>query len=836
MTRIEFDRPWRARAVAGPVPDGLTDYFPATVPGSVHTDLLASGLIADPYLDSNESELQWIGRSDFAYENTFDAPAGTFERVDLVCDGLDTIAAIDLNGRRIGETRNQHRSYRFDVGELLRDGDNDLRITFASALDWAERAESRIGAKPYVGNAHPYNAIRKMAANFGWDWGPDLVTAGIWRPIYLDAWSRARLASVVPVTSVTPGGQGVVSIAVAIQRTSDAPVTVRARLRGHGAEVATIFSARHDESSLKLRVDSPELWWPRGYGEQAVYDLDVELVHDGVVLDAYRRSVGFRSIEARDEPDQFGTGFSFYVNGERILVKGANWIPDDCFLPRVTEKDYAAGVRDAVEAGFNLLRIWGGGIFESDTFYEECTRAGVMVWQDFLFACAAYSEAPELWDEVEAEARENVARLAPHASLVFYNGSNENIEGFYEWGWKELLAPGEDWGNGYYSRLLPEVLASIDPSRPYRPSSPFSPTDPAHPQDPDQGTVHSWEVWNRQDYTTYRDHVPRFVSEFGFQAPPAMSTIREAIHDEPLASDSPGMLHHQKAEDGNGKLERGFVRHLPAPTSFDDWHFTTQLNQAHAITYGVEHFRSHFPRNTGTIIWQLNDCWPVTSWSAVDSSRRRKPLWYALRALNAPRLLTIQPRGDKLALVVGNDSPAPWTEIISVRRVGFDGEEYAVQYVSVHVPPRSASTHVLAADIAVPARPDREVLVAESGHARLAFWYFAEDRSLELSAPRFTSTVTRTAEGYEIEIAAGTLLKDVSLFPDRLDPAATVSDMLVTLLPGDRVTLSVTTERDLDPDALVSWPVLNSVNHLLMDAAATRASGYGLGEQLDVPL
>lgn len=815
MIRIDLHSGWTVSATDGPIPGGIPDSIPASVPGCIHTDLLAAGLIQDPYLDENESQLQWIGRSDFRYDTHFEADLSDYERVELVCEGLDTVAAIAVNGVEVGRTRNQHRSYRFDVRDLLQSNGNELSVSFDSAVRYAETAEARLGHKPYVGNLHPYNAIRKMASNFGWDWGPDLVTAGIWKPVYLLGWSGARLSSVTPIAKVNPDGSGVVSLSISTDRTHDRPLSLRARVSGPGVQESSELTSSGSLDTLEVVVPSPELWWPRGYGEQPLYEVTVELVDGDVILDTFAREIGFRTVEVRDEPDEFGTAFTFYINNQRVFIKGANWIPNDCFVSRVTEADYADGVKDATDAGMNLLRIWGGGIYESDALYDLCNRTGVMVWQDFLFACAAYSEDAELWDEVEAEVRENVARLASHPSLVFYNGSNENVEGYYEWGWKEKMASGEAWGSGYYDHLLPSLLAEVDPTRPYRPSSPFSPRDAANPRDPDNGSVHNWEVWNRQDYSHYRDSVPRFVAEFGFQGPPNFSTITTSIHDQPVSSESSGMLAHQKAEDGNGKLSRGYAPHLPEPTSFDDWHFTSQLNQARAITYGIEHFRSHFPRTTGSIIWQLNDCWPVTSWAAVDGARRRKPLWYALRAVNAERLLTFQPRDGALALIASNDSDSVWQETLRVRRIGLDGTEHDHQIIHLWVGPRDNTTVILGEPLCRPNSPTDEVLVVESEDARRAFWYFVEDLELALPSIPPRSSVRRTEDGYQITLHSDGFVKDLVISPDRLDPSASVDDMLLTLLPGEEYVVEVTSERVLDEEKLVSYPVVQSVNHLL---------------------
>ncbi len=608
--------------------------------------------------------MQWIGECDVRYETSFDADASGHDRVDLVLDGLDTVSTVTVNGTEVGRTKNQHRSYRFDVRELLHPTGNALVVDLDAPLRAARESQDRIGAKPLVGDALPYNALRKMACNFGWDWGPTLTTSGIWKPVRLHAWSTARLAEVVPLVTVRPDGTGHVELRVALDRTRDDEVTLDLVVTApDGSSHAASASTRGDALVLHLDVPDVALWWPRGHGDQPLYTATVHLSAAGNDLGSWSRALGFRTVEVRMTPDRYGTPFELHVNGRPVWVKGANWIPDDCFPSRVTDADYARGVRDAVEADMNMLRVWGGGLYESDVFYDLCDRAGVLVWQDFLFACAMYSEADEMWAEVEAEARENVARLAAHPSLVVWNGSNENIEGYFHWGFAERMADGEAWGRGYYDDLLPRILAEVDPTRAhaYLPSSPYNPVDYGDPRDPDNGPVHSWKVWFSEDYLTYRDAIPRFVAEFGFQAPATWSTLAPAAADDVLAPESPGMAQHQKAIDGAGKLSRGWAPHLPDPTSLDDWWFTTQLNQVRAIGCAVSHYRSHWPRTAGYLVWQLNDCWPAVSWSAVDSAGRRKPLWYALRALNAPRVLLLQPRDGVPTLVASNDTDEPWS-------------------------------------------------------------------------------------------------------------------------------------------------------------------------------
>lgn len=820
---------WTLALSGAGVPSGLEAQIPATVPGVVHTDLMEAELIAHPFLGTNESSAQWIAEVDATYRTTFDWVDTGDDRVDLLAEGLDTVATITLNGTEVARTRNQHRSYRFDVRELLRPTGNELEVRFGAPMREAREAESRIGAKPLVADALPYNALRKMACNFGWDWGPTLTTSGIWRPIGLVAWSTARIAQAVPHATVDVQGNGQLALSVDVECFGDAHLEAEVRVFGPDGRLAAAVEAHpiHGSSvELSLMVDQPDLWWPRGHGAQPLYGVELRILCDGREIDSWIRDIGFRTVELRMDADEHGTGFTIAINGAPIWIRGANWIPADAFPSRLNDADYIRGVKDVVEGGMNMIRIWGGGLFESEALYTACDREGILVWQDFLFACAMYSEDAELWDEVEAEARENVARLATHPSLVIYNGSNENIEGFHNWGFKERLAPGESWGRGYYEDLLPRVLAEVDGTRPYIPSSPFNPVNDALPTDPDHGPVHSWKVWFTLDYPTYRDAIPRFVAEFGFQAPAAWSTLIPAVQDETPAPDSPGMAVHQKSIDGNHKLSLGWTGHLPEPTTFDDWYFTTQLAQVRAITTGVSHWRSHAPRNSGYLIWQLNDCWPAVSWALVDHDGRRKPLWYALRELNAARVMLLQPRDAGVALIVSNDTDDVWQSPVTVSRMDVAGKRLASEVVEVDVAPRGKATVLLSAALHEPSESGREFLLAESTEDAVerAWWWFAEDVDTRYPTPELQAGVIRTGQGYDVTITADTLIKEVALFPDRLSPDAFVDRLLITLLPGESATFHVTTSAELDEEALVTAPVLRSTSELCSTAAGREQS------------
>jgi beta-mannosidase len=827
VTRVSVHDGWTVRAVGGDVPAHLDNVrVPATVPGCVHLDLLAAGLIPDPYLDENEPLMAWIGRVDWRYETTL-LWAGTTrgdDQVDLVALGLDTVATVELNGTALGHTRNMHRSYRFPVAHLLRPGDNTLAVTFTGALTAAEQAERELGPRPHV-NGHPFNAVRKMACDYGWDWGPEMTTVGIWRPIFLTSWQTAGIASVRPLVELD-GDIGVVRAHVDLRWAAPSSGPLRLDVTVGDVRAQAHIPGGQRSTMVQVRVPSPRIWWPHGYGEQPRYDVTVRLHGDDTTLDEWRGRIGFRTVALDTAPDSDGTPFTLLVNGERVFARGVNWIPGDCFPARVGRDLYAERLNQARDANVNLVRVWGGGIYESDDFYDLCDGLGLLVWQDFLLACASYTEDEPLRGEIVAEAREAVTRLSPHPSLVLWNGGNENIWGYHDWGWQEQLGA-QTWGWRYYTEILPALVAELDPTRPYTPGSPYSFDPLRHPNDPAHGTSHIWDVWNTVDYTEYRRYAPRFVAEFGFQGPPAGATLARAVHDEPMRPDSPGILLHQKADDGNAKLARGLAAHLPAPTTFADWHWATSLNQARAVAFGVEHFRSLTPLCMGAVVWQLNDVWPVISWSAVDSDGRCKPMWYALRRSFRDRLLTVQPRGDGLALVAVNDSGRPWRVDVPVCRRDFDGDVLATVTVRVDVAARSAQTCVLPLSVAAPGDPAHEVIVAGTGTDR-AFWHFREDVDAMLPEPRLSTHVESIASGYRLTVTAETFVRHLAVLADRVACDAHVDEALVTLLPGENATFNVRTAATITPEAFLDPLVLRSANQLVaVQAADTVIPGGG---------
>ena len=831
MLRIALRAGWTVRAIAGDTDGRVSGTYPAEVPGCVHTDLMAAGVIPDPYLDGNEAAIRWMYPIDWRYATVLDPadlplePPGVGERVDLVFDGIDTVSTVWLNQGanrvELGRTYNMHRSYRFDISRHLTGGPVDVEVDLHSATAYAEAEQQRLGDLPRPYSA-PYNFIRKMACSFGWDWGPDLRTAGLWKPVRLERWSIARLARVMPLVTVDKGGNGRVELRIDLERLdSDTPLTVTAEILGQQA----VIEMEPGATSAILVVDVPDapLWWPVGYGDQPLADLNLTLSTADQELDSWQRRIGFRSVDLITSRDEVGTAFTISINGQPVFVKGVNWIPDDHFLTRITAERIGGRLDQAAAANVNLIRVWGGGLFESDDFYRACDERGVLVWQDFLLACASYPEESPFWEEIEAEARENVVRLASHPSLVLYNGGNENLWGEADWNWRDSLH-GRSWGARYAFELLPTIVAELDPTRPYCDNSPYSPRQDGkavHPNDPDHGTHHQWEVWNRIDYTAYRSEIPRFCSEFGFQAPPAWRTLTDWVHSvdggQLAAVSDPkndaNFLLHQKVEDGNGKLDRGLGPHLGVPKDFADWHWATQLNQARAVTYAIQHYRRWWPRTAGAIVWQLNDCWPVTSWAAIDSEERPKPLWYALRRAFAPRNVVFAAANGLVSVVVINDTDLPWQGELMVSRERLDGESLASQVVDVNIPPRTARSIALAAEFCRPGEPSAEIVVARIEDLTRVHT-FVEDIELALSPDPVDVTVKEVDDGYAVQVTARSLARDVTLLADQAVADATVDDALVTLTAGQSTTFLVRTRGRKLEQPLDRPPVLRTANDL----------------------
>jgi beta-mannosidase len=651
---------------------GGDEWLPAIAPGGVHTDLLALARIPDPFVGDNEKKVQWVAESDWEYRRIFfvDKALAGEERIALVCDGLDTLAEVSLNGKLLGQADNMFRRWAWEVKPILKAGENELKVVLRAPVTFIKAKQA---AKPLLGGGDipggPY--LRKAPCQWGWDWGPKLPPIGIWKDIRLEGSSQARFED-VHIRQMHADGKVTVSAEIKVDRWEETILQTTLKVSSPDGKVQTVkgeldqTTAGFSTCSLKSPILDPQLWWPNGFGSQALYQVDVTLASGERILDQHRFQVGLRSVELRREPDEWGESFTFVVNGIPIFIKGADWIPADSFPTRISDTFMEQLIQDAAAAHMNMLRVWGGGFYEEDRFYDLCDRYGLLIWQDFIFACGIYPQEAEFAENVRVEAVENVRRLRHHASLALWCGNNEMEQGWVDWKWNNPDEPAiQSLKAGYdrmFHHLLPGVVAAEDPDRPYWPSSASSGIPFANPNSQQRGDTHYWDVWHgRKPFSAYREQFPRFMSEFGFQALPPYKTVQTYAAPKDQNMTSYIMEHHQRSGSGNGLMIAQMTDTFRMPKDFQALVYLSMVLQAEGIRYGVEHWRRHRQRVSGTLIWQLNDCWPVASWSSIDYFGRWKALHYAARKFYAPILLSVEDQAERMGLCITNDTVSAWT-------------------------------------------------------------------------------------------------------------------------------------------------------------------------------
>ncbi|MGQ9661686.1 MAG: beta-mannosidase [Kiritimatiellia bacterium] len=666
MQRINLSGNWEFRRAHAT----WEAWLPARVPGCVHTDLMANGLIDDPFKGMNELDLLWIDTARWEYRRHFEVPKSFLGEICqlIVFEGLDTIARIYLNGRPIGRADNMFRRWSIEVSGQLRPGKNELRVVFTGPVTEGQRLAKLYGRLP--GGTYHWgtgrvretgrNYVRKAQYQFGWDWGPLLATCGIWRPVELIAFSGPRIEY---VTHSQVHDRRCVTLHVRVYLYSPISSCGKLELEVDGASHCVAYRTRrgHQVLETSIRLFGPRLWWPAGAGDQHLYPFTIRVFDsEGNLLDQHHQQIGLRHVELVREPDKTGESFLFRINGRPIYAKGANWIPADSFPTRLRRSDYERLLGAAVQANMNMLRVWGGGIYEHDDFYSLCDRLGLMVWHDHMFACAAYPAHREFLQNVAHEVEHQVLRLAHHPCIVLWCGNNENEEGMVYW-WRaepNIARLRQDYRT--LTRLCEKITRRCDPARPWWPSSPSTRGDLKDPRSLSAGDSHFWEVWHRRaPFARYLEIRPRFQSEFGFQSFPCLRTLRRVISARDLNLTSPAMEHHQRSGIGNAVIVETICRYFRLPTRLDDLCYVSQLVQALAIQMGVEHWRRIKPYCMGTLYWQLNDCWPVASWSSIDYAGCWKVLHYTARRFYAPLLLSLFDAGGTIELWATSDVHEP---------------------------------------------------------------------------------------------------------------------------------------------------------------------------------
>ncbi|HEY0256859.1 MAG TPA: glycoside hydrolase family 2 protein [Candidatus Methylacidiphilales bacterium] len=626
---------WKFRQLKGKDDKWLS----ARVPGCVHADLLHHKRIPDPFWGDNELQLAWMEEAGWTYRCEFTVGSGlrSREHIDLVVEGLDTLAILRLNSREIAKTESMFFGFRVDVASSLKPGRNLLEITFLNPMSYIRARKSPTDFAEWNDPVGGASHIRKEQCSFGWDWGPRFPTAGIYLPIQLEAWDENRIESVRVTQSHRPG-QVILNLA---------PATTT----GTGQFRHTVSLAGKVVSSgpgLQAEISAPQLWWPNGHGDQPLYDVRLELIVGDSVVDTWEKRIGLRTIVLDRHPDAFGETFQFVVNGKAIFAKGANWIPAHSFVTEAGRALYDDLLTSAAEAHMNMIRVWGGGIYEKEEFYDLCDEKGLLVWQDFMFACAQYPGTPEFQSLVRQEAEYQVKRLSWRTSLALWCGNNEIEQMVPE------IVKTPDRKAAYeelFYDILPSLVEKLDGATPYWPSSPHNPEgyEKGHNNEC-AGDCHFWDVWHgRFPVKRYEEMNFRFCSEFGMQSYCSPEVAATFCRPENFNVFGPEMENHQKNNAGNQIILDYISRLYRFPKDYAALAYLSQLNQAYCMKIGVEHFRRSSPRTMGALYWQLNDCWPVASWSSLEFGGRWKALHYEAKRFFAPALLSIHVPGTETA-------------------------------------------------------------------------------------------------------------------------------------------------------------------------------------------
>lgn len=628
-------------------PDDITDpiiKLPAKVPGTVHTDLIQNKIINDPFYADNELKQGWITQCDWIYETKFDHKIDKQKNYDLVFEGIDTISEVYFNGVLLGCSDNMFITYRYNINKLIRKSANHLKIIIKSPVQYSLNEEKRLGKLPVALNSSRVY-IRKAQYSFGWDWGPAFPTSGLWKNVYIDEWNKAQIEHVNFYTINCDNKSADIKVKVNLKVNPASSLKLAVILSDDTRSFEQHLELNNNNTiTIKFRINNPKLWYPNGEGDQNLYKLNVKLIDELELLDERIQLVGIRTIKLLLS-DKSGPTFKLKVNEKIVYCKGVNWIPADSFLPRIKKDRYSELLSLAKQANMNIVRVWGGGIYENDEFYSICDELGLLVWQDFMFACGSYPEHPDFIENVKEEVTQNIIRLQAHPSIALWCGNNEN-----EWIWYQDQKSSFEKMPGYkiYHNVIPRILKKLDPVCNYWPTSPFS-----FEEDPNSylsGNNHQWNIWSRWiDYKEVVNDSSHFITEFGFQGTANKDTFEKYIPAENRKISDSIFEHHNKQVEGTERVIKFLANHLPLKTNWDDFLYLSQLNQAFALKTCLEHWRTNRKTN-GSIIWQLNDCWPVTSWAIIDSEIKPKISYHFVKNSFAPHLLFFRQNKNEIIL------------------------------------------------------------------------------------------------------------------------------------------------------------------------------------------
>jgi len=763
-----------------------TNWRPAIVPGTVHTDLMAAKALVDPFFRDNEKWVQWVSNLDWVYKTEFelDAKIESKAHIDLVLKGLDTYAEVFLNGKSILITDNMFLEFRIDVKKMLKIGPNEISIILTSPL---KAALPDLVASPHILPAindamslktSPYT--RKAGYSYGWDWGPRLVTSGIWRPVFLEAWDEIRIEDIFLYTKKLEGKTAIISGHINLKNDRMGKFNFELLIGKDKKTLTLNDSGKGTHHAFEFKIKNAELWWTNGMGNPYLYEVNASISTDQKILDKKKFRFGVRTIQVVHEKDAGGKSFYFKLNGRPVFMKGANYIPQDNFLTRVGVERYLQTLTSAKTANMNMLRVWGGGTYENDVFYELCDSLGILLWQDFMFACTMYPGTHKFQNLVKQEVRQNVQKLRNHASVALWCGNNENETGWLKrWMMGGIPYSKSDSAKIYadhkilFHNIIPEIVKQEDPSRFYTRSSPSANDDEIKPDKVGFGDIHDWFVWfGTGDYRKYKNNVSRFQSEYGYQSFPAMESIKKFSEIQDWYEDSDVMDVHQKHPNGNSKLRKFSAQFYQKPNDFESFTYVSQLQQAEAMKFAIETHRSRMPYCMGSLYWQLNDCWPAASWSSIDYYGNWKATQYFAKKANEPLALFTKLEADSIKISIVNETLKPFLfQGFEVVWKDFSGMELSREDISLpqsRVGDNTVWNKTIALKQSNRSATDSALLymeikiISKTVNASLSDHLFYKlPKDLKLKATEVNPVLEKTNGGYRLKVKSNYLVKNL---------------------------------------------------------------------------
>lgn len=757
------------------------------IPGTIHTDLFENKLIPDPFSGTNEKELQWIETENWEYETKFNIYKSELknQNIDLLFEGLDTYATIYLNGKLLLETDNMFRTWNTSVKDKLQIGENHLKIIFKSASNFGKEEAKKL---PYTLPGDEKVFTRKAQYHFGWDWGPRFVTCGIYKPIKLHFCNDTKIGN-IKFSQIELNDKKAV-----LEFTTEIYVSKVKTIQLVINEKKETFNLKKGRNRIKMQyeITNPKRWWCNGLGEANMYSFQINVSKKNKIIDSKKLNIGLRTIELVQEKDDIGKSFYFKLNGIPVFMKGANYIPPDSFLPRVTDSTYNAIVKNAVDANMNMIRVWGGGVYADDAFYDACDKNGILVWQDFMFACAMYPSDEKFLENVKNEVIDNVNRLQNHPSIALWCGNNENDEGWKNWGWQKQYNYSETdstniW-NGYknlFHELIPQTLDSLlsKEKNMYWPSSPS--IGWGRKESLLQGDSHYWGVWwGMEPFEVYKKKVGRFMSEYGFQGMPSLETFSKFANSENLNLNSEEVKAHQKHNTGYQTIQTYMEREYQIPTKFEDYIYVSQLLQAEGMKTAIEAHRRAKPYCMGTLFWQLNDCWPVTSWSSVDYFGNWKAFQYQARNSFENVLISVNEEDNYYKVYIVNDELNTKKGKLEVQLIDFDGKTLWGKVSEIQIDANTSKVYFQINKSEFEKFNLKQAVLNIKFNEAKTNYFFAKPKDLELKNPTISIKVLNKTT---IQISTYKLAKNVFLSQE----GSSFSDNYFDLLPNEKRVIKI---------------------------------------------